>query len=171
MDYCRLNDGSYAVHIDRGEGVIASLTRFAVKERIYMARVYGVGGVRDTMLGCFDLERGEYCRRRFPEYRELVSASGSVTLGADGQPFVHLHAAFAGHDFQVIGGHLFETEVAIIGQMFVVPMPGILPIQEIPNCFGLQTWDIARCVSFPSGGREAPAWPDAQSASSQEHHA
>ncbi|XXY52808.1 PPC domain-containing DNA-binding protein [Sorangium sp. So ce269] len=171
MEYCRLNDGGYAVHIDRGEGVIATLTRFAAKERIYMARVHGVGGVRDTMLGCFDMQRGEYRRRRFRECRELVSASGSVTCGADGRPFVHLHASFTGPSSQLIAGHLFETEVASTGQMFVIPMPGILPLQEVSNCFGLQTWDVARCTLFPPGGFEAPVLMDAPSASGVEHHA
>ena len=37
----------------------------------------------------------------------------------DGKPFIHAHITLGNHDMEVSGGHLFETEVAVVGEFIL----------------------------------------------------
>ena len=37
----------------------------------------------------------------------------------DGKPFLHAHITLGTHDMEVFGGHLFEMEVAAVGEFII----------------------------------------------------
>jgi predicted DNA-binding protein with PD1-like motif len=86
-------EGGYVVRMDAGEEVLASLADFVLREGI-------AGG----------------------SISELVSLSGNITwVDGEDHPMIHAHVTLAGADFVAIGGHLFSGEIAVTGELFVIP--------------------------------------------------
>jgi len=111
-------EGGFIVILERGEEVIESLTRFVTEKGMEGGEIRGIGGVKDVLLGFYDIERKEYLKRRFDDFFELLSLTGNITL-VDGKPFCHLHATLSGRDYKAIGGHLFEATISVTGEFFI----------------------------------------------------
>lgn len=132
------------VSLGQGEPIIHGLTELARKMEWGLAQIQGLAGVQGVELGCFNLAEKNFRRQTFSAYYELVSATGNISLLPDGSPYVHIHAALAGEDFHLIGGHLFEAKIAVVGEFFVHPEPETLPRQFVPR-LNVAAWDIERC--------------------------
>ncbi len=123
MQYdCIEND--YFIYIEKNEKVMDTLTQFCNEKGIQNAKISGSGAVRNTELGAFDTTAKEYIRKPFDGVWELISFEGNVTL-KDGAPFVHAHVVLSDHNMQTIGGHLFETTVAAVGEFFLKKFDGV----------------------------------------------
>ena len=111
-------DKDYFIYIEKNEKVMDTLTRFCKDQDITNAKISGIGAVKQSEIGAYDTVGKEYIRKQFPDVWELVSYEGNVTL-KDGDPFVHGHVVLSNHDMKTIGGHLFETTVAAVGEFFL----------------------------------------------------
>jgi predicted DNA-binding protein with PD1-like motif len=110
----------YLVRLDRGEEVVESLSRFAREQGLPGGAMTGIGAVKNTTIGFFDLEQKEYNKREFPQEMELVGLTGNMAW-ADGEPVIHAHVMLSGPDYAAYGGHLFSAEIAVTGEIFVSP--------------------------------------------------
>lgn len=106
------------VKLERGEEVLETLTSLCREHHIRSASFCGIGAVRGTELGYYDLETFSYSTRVFPEIFELVSLLGNVAL-VDGEPFVHAHASLADRELIQVGGHLVRATVAVTVEIFI----------------------------------------------------
>ena len=111
-------DKDYFIYIEKNEKVMDTLTRFCKDQAITNGKISGIGAVKQSEIGAYDTVGKEYIRKQFPDVWELVSYEGNVTL-KDGDPFVHGHVVLSNHDMKTIGGHLFETTVAAVGEFFL----------------------------------------------------
>lgn len=112
--------GGYVVRLDLGQEVMASLLAFAQQQELAGGAITGIGAVKDTTLGFFDLHRKSYDQRSFPDDMELVSLVGNITW-LEGERMIHAHAVLSGPDLAAVGGHLFGATIAVTGEFFVVP--------------------------------------------------
>ena len=110
-------DKDYFIYIEKNEKVMDTLTRFCRDQAITNGKISGIGAVKEIEIA-YDTIGKEYIRKQFPDVWELVSYEGNVTL-KDGDPFVHGHVVLSNHDMKTIGGHLFETTVAAVGEFFL----------------------------------------------------
>ena len=78
----------------------------------------GIGAVKNIDIGAYDITTKDYVHRYFDEILELLSFQGNVAL-KDGEPFLHAHITLGNHDMKVFGGHLFEMEVAAVGEFII----------------------------------------------------
>ena len=117
MQYERIEKG-YIVYLEKGEKMIKTLTRFCEANDIFNAQLSGIGAVRSIEIGAYDTEKKEYIRHILPDVWELASCQGNITL-KDGHPFIHAHATISNHDLNVKGGHLFDANVAAVGEFFL----------------------------------------------------
>jgi predicted DNA-binding protein with PD1-like motif len=110
----------FLLKLSRGEKVISSLVEFCQEKNISSAWLQGVGAVKNTNIGYYDLEKREYFFTLFPEDREVASMSGNVAL-VDGKPFVHLHAVLSacGKSLASVGAHIQEAEVAVTLEVYL----------------------------------------------------
>ena len=122
MDY-RETPRGYIVRLDRGEELIATLTRFLAERDIRCGALTGLGAVDSPELGLFTMKTREYLRRRFPGEYEIVAITGNVS-SLDGKPFAHVHGLFSDAECQVVGGHVFSAEVAITCEIDLAVYPG-----------------------------------------------
>jgi hypothetical protein len=100
------------VRFEVGEKLPENLVDLARRLGIASGSLTGIGGVRNVVLGYYDLQARQYVTFEVPGIVELVSLIGNVSL-VNGQPFWHLHASVADREGNVRGGHLIGLEVAI----------------------------------------------------------
>ncbi len=108
----------YFIYIEKNEKVMDTITRFCKEQGIKNAKLSGIGALKETEIGAYDVIEKEYIRKQFPSVLELISFEGNVTL-KDNMPFIHAHVVLSNHDMQTLGGHLFETTVAAVGEFFL----------------------------------------------------
>ena len=117
-------DNDYFIYIEKNEKVMDFLTQFCVDQKITNAKISGIGAVNNSEIGAYDTISKKYIRKLFTEVWELVNFEGNVTL-KDGAPFIHAHVVLSDHNMQTIGGHLFETTVAAVGEFFLRKFDGV----------------------------------------------
>ena len=113
----------YLINIDKDEKVVETLTRFCKENGIKNAKLSGIGAVKKTEIGAYDLSNKKYIKREYSEIFELLSLEGNVAL-KDGEPFIHAHVVLSDHKMQTLGGHLFETTVGVAGEFFLTQFDG-----------------------------------------------
>lgn len=113
----------YFISIDKDEKVMETLTRFCKDRRIKNAKLSGIGAVKKTEIGAYDLPKQDYIKKKYPEILELLSFEGNVVL-KDGEPFIHAHVVLSDHSMRTLGGHLFETTIGVAGEFFMREFDG-----------------------------------------------
>ena len=111
-------DNSYIVYVEKGEKVMETLTQFCVDRNINSGQLSGIGAVQNTDIGAYDMTSKDYIHKLFNPIHELLSFQGNIAI-KDGKPFIHAHITLGNHDMEVLGGHLFETEVAVVGEFIL----------------------------------------------------
>lgn len=106
------------VRFEVGEKLPDSLVDLARRLGMVSGSLSGIGGVRNVVLGYYDLQARQYVTFEVPGIVELVSLIGNVSL-VSGQPFWHLHALVADREGNVKGGHLMSLEVAITVECWI----------------------------------------------------
>ena len=117
MQYQKINK-DFFIYIEKNELVMETITNFCNSEGIKNGRISGIGAVKNTEIGAFDIINKDYIRKQFLETWELVSFEGNITL-KDEKPFVHSHVVLSNHEMKTIGGHLFETTISAVGEFFL----------------------------------------------------
>lgn len=111
-------DNSYIVYVEKGEKVMETLTQFCVDRNINSGQLSGIGAVQNTDIGAYDMTSKDYIHKLFNPIHELLSFQGNIAI-KDGKPFIHAHITLGNHDMEVSGGHLFEMEVAVVGEFIL----------------------------------------------------
>lgn len=117
MQYKQIND-DYFIYIEKNEKIMETFTQFCIKNNISNAKISGIGAVKNTEIGAYDILKKQYIKKKFDNILELVSFEGNITLNNDA-PFPHAHVVLSDHDMNTYGGHLFETSVAAVGEFFL----------------------------------------------------
>ena len=115
----------YALRLDPGEEIIASLRSFARAHGVRAGLISGLGAVGETELGFFVRATGQYLTRTFSGEHEIGALTGNFSE-LDGEPFPHCHVVIAGEDLAAHTGHLFRGIVTVTCELQVVTDPGVL---------------------------------------------
>jgi predicted DNA-binding protein with PD1-like motif len=117
MQYKQIND-DYFIYIEKNEKIMETFTQFCIKNNISNAKISGIGAVKNTEIGAYDILKKQYIKKKFDNILELVSFEGNITLN-NNAPFPHAHVVLSDHDMNTYGGHLFETIVAAVGEFYL----------------------------------------------------
>lgn len=131
-------NGLWMVSLFRGEPLRKNVESFAAEHGIEGARITAIGAAEDPELAFYDLAEKKYGTRIFKGIWELLTGDGNITL-KDGKPFMHMHAAISGHDFQVFGGHVMDFTVGVVIEMFIDPLGAPLE-RRMCDEIGLPMW-------------------------------
>jgi hypothetical protein len=115
----------YAIKLDRGEEVIASLTSFAAERGVRAGLISGLGAMGQVELGFFVPATRTYVRRVFEGDYEIGALTGNFSE-LNGRPFPHCHVVIGDEHFAAFTGHLFRGTVTVACELQVVSDPGIL---------------------------------------------
>ena len=113
----------YFIYIEKNEKKMYSLIKFCLDNNIQNGKVSGIGAVKMTEIGAYDIVKKEYLKKEYSDVFELLSFEGNVTL-KENQPFVHAHVVLSNHNMATVGGHLFESTVAAVGEFFLRKFEG-----------------------------------------------
>jgi len=129
---------THLIFVEKGEEIMSTITEYCQTNDIENGSISGIGAVDKSIIGAFDTSTKAYVKVDFPQAMELVSFVGNITM-KDGIPFVHAHAVLGNHGMQVVGGHVFEMRVAVVGE-FVVQKADTGIRRELDPKIGLATW-------------------------------
>jgi predicted DNA-binding protein with PD1-like motif len=115
----------YALRIDTGEEIVATLKAFGAEHGVRAGIISGLGAVGETELGFFVRSTGQYATRTFTGEHEIGVLTGNFSE-LDGEPFPHCHVVIAGEDFVAHAGHLFRGVVTVTCEVQVVTDPEVL---------------------------------------------
>ncbi len=110
----------HVLRLDPGEEIMESLAAYLQSAGIEGAAITGIGAVKESTIGYFDLHKREYRNLEIPGDMELVSFMGSLTW-ADGEPVIHAHVTLSGEDYIAKSGHLFSAVIAVTGEFWIQP--------------------------------------------------
>ena len=129
----------WMLRLDQGQDLFATLGDFAREHNVRAAAIIsGIGMLKDAVIGYWN--SSEYVRKELPEPHELVGLHGSIA-DADG-PSIHLHAALAAPDHQLVGGHLMRGTVWVLNELVVETFPGRVFGRPIDETLGLRKLDL-----------------------------
>jgi len=136
MQFEQDND-TYIIYVEQNEKIMETLTQFCVDRKIKNAQISGIGAIKNMEIGAYDLEHQNYIRHNISSIRELVSFQANVLL-KDGEPFIHAHLTISDHSLTAQGGHLFEAQVAAVGE-FILRIINTEGRRELDHNIGLAT--------------------------------
>ncbi|MBI1798120.1 MAG: DNA-binding protein [Candidatus Eisenbacteria bacterium] len=122
----------FAVKIESGEEIIASLADFATENGLRAGLISGLGAVLDPELGFFIRDSRSYIRRVFEGEFEIGALTGNFSE-LEGRPFPHCHVVIGGSDFTASTGHLFRGVVSVTCEVQITTDPGVLRRESRPD--------------------------------------
>ncbi len=96
---------TYSIVLEPGDEVVHSLVAFARRNGLSQARFTGLGGLRDVLLGCFEVDGEPTLNVPISEEVGVASLTGSIAL-TDGEPHVDPRAIVRTADGGAWGGRL-----------------------------------------------------------------
>ncbi len=106
------------LRVDVGEEVLECVEKFVRENNIKLASVSGIGASRDLIASVFNTETGVYVDKIYDdEFYEVTGFIGNITT-KEGEPYIHIHINFAGHDNIVKGGHLKKCVIGAACELF-----------------------------------------------------
>lgn len=120
MKYTKTQDGRYLIKMEIGDRVVEALNSLGNKLEIKSGTISGIGAIKDPLLGYFDIHNKKYIEKKFKGDYELLSLAGNIAE-KEGKLFFHIHVVLGDENFNTIGGHLMETEVAVTTEIIIIP--------------------------------------------------
>ena len=124
-----------------GESATDELTRFAAGHDVGAAAFTAIGAFRNAVLGFFDLETRRYVEIPVAEQTEVLSMTGDLGRGEDGEVALHAHVVLGRRDGSTCGGHLLSATVRPTLEVMVTASPGDLR-RHYRNNVGLALIDV-----------------------------
>jgi predicted DNA-binding protein with PD1-like motif len=124
---------TYAVTLEIGEQVMASLTALAAELKLTAGSLTAVGGFERASLGYFDYATRTFIRNEVDEQVELLTLVGNVAEGEDGTPKLHCHVVLGRSDATTRGGHLVEATVRPTFEAIIEETPAHLKRRHDPK--------------------------------------
>ncbi len=133
----------YVISLERGEYINKSIEAFCLERKIFCAHFSGIGAIRNPEVSKYHgLEKG-YQGAVLEGSYELVALVGNIGRIENGDEkdgiFCHSHVAFSDSKFTMYGGHLVETEVEFICEIYLHAFSDLTIIRKRDAVVGLNT--------------------------------
>lgn len=123
---------TFAVILDTGDEIMASLKNFAAKQQISAAQITAIGALSDVVLAYFDIDQKDYQHIPVREQVEVASLIGDVALDPEGKPAIHIHLVLGKRDGGALSGHLAEGHVRPTLEVIINESPVYLQKRHDP---------------------------------------
>lgn len=114
---------TWAVILDSGDEVMASMRTFAREHDLGASRVSAIGAFAAAELGFYRIEARGYKRIAVEEQCEVVALLGDVARDQDDKPRLHLHVVLGLEDGSTRGGHLLAATVRPTLEVLITESP------------------------------------------------
>jgi predicted DNA-binding protein with PD1-like motif len=118
---------TYALVFDKGDQLVANLTKFAQQQNLDAASFTGIGAFSSATLGYFDRERMDYAKIPIDEQVEVLTLAGNITFDKSKRELkVHAHVIVGRADGSTLGGHVLAARVWPTLEVVLVESPAHL---------------------------------------------
>lgn len=124
MEYKKFGN-TYAVRLDPGDEIGASLTSLAENENITCGIIQGLGASDHADIALYDVAKKEFHTKVFEEPMEISSLNGNISR-KDGEVYLHLHITLCDAALNTHGGHMKTCRISATGEIFVTKVDGEL---------------------------------------------
>jgi len=114
---------TFAVILQTGDEVMASLQSFAEVEKLTAAHFSAIGALSHGVISYFDWETKEYLKIPVSEQVEVAAFSGDVAISPEGKPAIHAHVVLGRRSGAALAGHLTEGHVRPTLEIILTEMP------------------------------------------------
>jgi predicted DNA-binding protein with PD1-like motif len=114
---------TFVVVLDANEEAFAAIAAFAAEENLRGASFTALGAFERATVGWFDPGAKTYRKIAVEQQCEVLSATGDIAEGDDGEPSLHLHVVLGLSDGSARGGHLLEAVVRPTLEVTIVEAP------------------------------------------------
>lgn len=122
MQYKKIGS-KYLLRVDKGEEIIASITKLCKDETIKLGAVSGIGAAEKVVLGIYNVATRKFHPREFNGPYEIASLTGNITE-MDGEAHLHIHSVIGDREMKAFAGHLKEAVVGGTAEIMIVPSEG-----------------------------------------------
>lgn len=129
----------FVERLPRGGDLLEEITKVFQQRSISKATFNLIGAASRAVLSYWDQDTRQFRTQQFDQHMEIVSCMGNVSM-ADGEVMLHCHIVFARTDFMCVGGHLEPGTPIYVGELFVMPLPGEVPVRVLDEPTGLHLW-------------------------------
>jgi hypothetical protein len=133
---------TFVLVLDPGEEAFATITQFAVQDRVTAASLTSLGAFSHATVGWFDLDTKSYRKIPVEQQCEVLSGIGDIAIGDDGKPSLHIHVVLGLSDGSTRGGHLLDGIVRPTLEVTLTEMPAHLRRTKRPE-LGVALIDLA----------------------------
>ncbi|MGU3494325.1 PPC domain-containing DNA-binding protein [Xanthobacteraceae bacterium A53D] len=124
---------TFAVILETGEEVMATLQAFAEQEKLSAAQFSAIGAFSDAVISYFDWESRSYIEIPVEEQVEVAAFTGDVALGPDGARALHVHTVLGRRDGSALAGHLSKAHVRPTLEVILTETPAHLHKRHDPE--------------------------------------
>ena len=116
---------TWIIRIDRGEEIVATLTKVCSDNNIHLGEISAIGAVNEATIGLYDVVNQEYHSEDFTGDMEIVSLAGNVST-MNGEIYLHLHIGLSDATHKMFGGHLNRAVVSATCELFIRTVDGVV---------------------------------------------
>ena len=128
----KLYGDTYAVRLERGEEVVASIAELCEKEGIRAGTVQGLGAADDATVGLYSIAEKKYYPTELKGDMEITALIGNVST-KDGELYLHIHATLGDDKGLAHGGHLNEAVVSATCELFIRKLDMVIERKADPK--------------------------------------
>jgi len=139
--------GAYLIRLEPGEEVIEPLRQFAVAYRIGFGALSAIGTFERVTLGYYDTESKTYRNKDLEEPVEVLTMTGNISRGPDGERVVHAHVIVGRSDYSALGGHVVEATTGPTLEVIVHTAPTTIRRHHDADT-GLNLWDLSAMETY-----------------------
>jgi predicted DNA-binding protein with PD1-like motif len=114
----QISNNTYCLRIDKGEEIIASITKCCKQHKITSGYFSGIGATNNLTIGIFNDKTKKYTSHTLKTFMEITSLVGNIST-KDNEIYLHAHINVADHSLIVKGGHLNQAIISVTGEVFI----------------------------------------------------
>ncbi len=141
MDYQRFNQ-DILLRVDVGEELMESVEKVVKEESIALATVSGIGALKSTVLGIYDVKERTYDEVHLDEFMEMSALLGNITT-KEGTPYLHLHVTLGNRQGQGFAGHLKKGVVGGTAEILIHVLEGSVE-RKVCEKTGINIFDFLK---------------------------
>jgi uncharacterized protein len=141
MKYATLNDHTFALRLELGDDIHATLQAFCSHRNITNAAIQGIGSIQQATLAHYSIQTKQFTNKPFEGVFEVTSLLGNVAQ-VDNQPFAHIHLTISDSAMQTFGGHLVKGECSATLELIISSYPSAHS-KSLDEAIGLKVWDFS----------------------------
>lgn len=113
------------LRLEFGEEIVSCVKDVCTRREIKAAQISGIGTLKRTVVGIYNMETKAYKANEYNEFMELTNLCGNASV-MNKESYIHLHATLSDEQGHAFGGHLNEGIIGATAEIFITVLDGVI---------------------------------------------